>query len=103
MADPPAHTVRVWPWLRRPGKILLRDWLAITLGGQILAWRALTDGELAHELEHVRQWRRHGPIFPIRYLMAGWAARRAGGHWYRDNPFEMEARAAARRAGRAGD
>lgn len=97
MPEAPSHRVRVWPWLRRPGSMLLRDWLAITLGGQILAWRTLTDVELAHELEHVRQWRRHGPVFPVRYLLAAWAARRAGRHWYRDNRFETAARTAAKR------
>lgn len=96
MPEAPSHRVRVWPWLRRPGAILLRDWLAITIGGHILAWRALSDNELAHELEHVRQWRRHGLTFPVRYLRAGWAARRAGRNWYRDNRYEIEARAAAK-------
>ena len=42
-------------WLRRPGGLFLRDWLAITLGSRIYAWRALRDDELEHELEHVRQ------------------------------------------------
>jgi hypothetical protein len=96
MPEAPRHRVRVWPWLHRPGTVLPRDWLAITLGGQILAWRPLTDVELAHELEHVRQWRHHGLAFPVRYLLAGWAAQRAGRNWYRDNPFEIEARAAAK-------
>jgi hypothetical protein len=96
MADAPPHRIHVWPWLRRPGTILLRNWLAITLGGRVFAWRALTDVELAHELEHVRQWRRYGITLPVRYLLACAAARR-GGHWYRDNQFEIEARAAARR------
>ena len=95
---PPRHRVHVWPWLRHPGRILLREWLAITVDGEILAWRALTATELAHELEHVRQWRRYGPPFAVRYLLAGWSARRAGRHWYRDNAFEIAARDAARRS-----
>lgn len=91
------HRVVVWPWLRRPGGLLLRNWLAITIGSTILAWRDLGDDELEHELEHVRQWRRHGWTFPIRYLRASAAARRAGKNWYGDNRFEVEARNAAER------
>jgi hypothetical protein len=77
--------------------MLIPNWLAFTLGNRILAWRQLGDDELEHELEHVRQWRRHGVFLPILYLLASWRARRAGGSWYRDNHFEVEARAAAQR------
>jgi hypothetical protein len=94
------HRLVVQPWLRRPGSRLLPDWLAITIGPLILSWRSLTDAELAHELEHVRQWRRHGVTFPLRYWAESFRARRAGSHWYRDNRFEVEARAAAERAAR---
>lgn len=94
----PRHRVVVWPWTRRLGGLALRNWLAITLGGTILAWRSLEDEELAHELEHVRQWRRYGFTFPLRYVGASIAARRAGRRWYTDNRFEVEARAAAARA-----
>ncbi len=92
----PRHRVVVWPWSRRVGGLILRDWLAITLGGTVVAWRALRDEELEHELEHVRQWRRHGVTFPIRYLGASFSARRTGKRWYDDNRFEIEARAAAK-------
>jgi hypothetical protein len=94
----PRHRVVVWGWTRRLGGLALRDWLAITLGGTIVAWRALEDEELEHELEHVRQWRRHGVTFPVRYLAASIGARRAGKRWYADNRFEIEAREAASRA-----
>lgn len=96
------HHVVVWPWLRRPGSLLLRNWLAITIGSTILTWRNLGAEELEHELEHVRQWRRYGWLFPIRYLWASVAARRGGDGWYGGNRFEVEARAAAaaRRADR---
>lgn len=97
MTEPPSPRVHVWPWLRRLGTIFLRDWLAITLGGRILAWRTLSEPELAHELQHVRQWRRFGVTFPVLYLLAAWAARRAGRHWYHDNRFEVEARKAVGR------
>ena len=91
------HRVHIWPWLRLPGRLLLPDWLAITIGRRIFTWRQMTDAELAHELEHVRQWGRFGWAFPIAYFVASLTARRAGRRWYDDNRFEVEARAAARR------
>ncbi|MGH2427558.1 MAG: hypothetical protein ACRDGV_01550 [Candidatus Limnocylindria bacterium] len=94
----PEHRLHVLPWLRGLGRLMLSNWLAITLGRHILAWRDLTDAELAHELAHVRQWERHGLPFALRYLLAGWRAQRAGGHWYRDNEYEVEARSAVRSA-----
>ena len=89
------HRVVTLPWLRHIGRLLLPDWLAITIGNTVFAWRDLTDAELEHELEHVRQWRRMGLRFPLIYLVESLRARRAGGRWYRDNRFEVEARAAA--------
>jgi hypothetical protein len=98
MTDAP-HRVHVVPRLRRPGGILFHDWLAITLGRDIWAWRDLGPSELGHELEHVRQWRRHGLLFPAMYAIASLRALRAGRHWYRDNAFEVAARRAADAAG----
>ncbi|HSM38207.1 MAG TPA: hypothetical protein VK838_02660 [Candidatus Limnocylindrales bacterium] len=89
------HRVRVIPWLRRPGRLLLPEWLAITLGHDIVAWRPLDERELRHELAHVEQWNRHGWTLPARYVMASWRSLRAGEGWYRGNRFEVEARAAA--------
>jgi hypothetical protein len=94
-----SHRLHVWPWLRLLGSLVLHDWLAITVGRHILAWRPLSERELAHELEHVRQWARHGWPFPLAYALAALRARRAGRRWYHDNRFEVEARAAADRAG----
>lgn len=85
--------IHVRPRLRPVGELLFRDWLAITLGTHIWAWRRLTDRELAHEVAHVRQWRHHGARFPLFYLKASLQAWRAGGHWYFDNAFEREASA----------
>ena len=90
------HRVHVWPWLRPLGSVVLPDWLAITIGSQIYTWRALNEAELAHELAHVRQWKRIGLAFPLIYFAASLRARRAGKRWYHDNPFEKEARDAAR-------
>jgi hypothetical protein len=92
------HRVHVWPWLRSPGRRVLPNWLAITIGRHVFAWRAMDEIETAHELAHVEQWRRLGWRFPIAYLAASLNARRAGRHWYDENPFEIEAREAARRA-----
>lgn len=82
-------------WLRRPAqRLIMRNWLAITIGPLIFSWRTLDEVELAHELEHVRQWRRHGLAYIYRYFRASDDAVRAGGHRYHDNIFEVEARAA---------
>lgn len=88
------HRLHVWPWLRRPGKLLLREWLAITIGRDVMAWRQLSARELRHELAHVEQWRRHGWTLPPRYAAASFLAWRSGQGWYRGNRFEVEARAA---------
>ena len=45
---------------------------------------------LEHELEHVRQWKAD-PLFPLRYTLATLR------HGYYDNPYEVQARAAASR------
>ena len=94
----PSHRLHVWPWLRHPGRLLLRNWLAITIGREVLAWRSLTERELSHELAHVAQWRRHGWTLPARYALASLRAWRAGKGWYRGNRFELEARSAERSA-----
>lgn len=94
------HRVVVWPWLRRIGGRILPDWLAITLGNTIFAWRPLSEAELAHELEHVLQWRAGGLRFPLAYLAESARAVRSGKRWYHDNRFEADARAAAARVTR---
>lgn len=94
MVSPP-HCLHVWPWTRRPAqRFLLPHWEAITIGRHIISWRPLSEVDLAHELKHVEQWSQLGLLFVVRYLRAGRAAARAGGDRYRDNPFEVEARAA---------
>ena len=90
------YRVHVWPPLRRLGGLFLEQWLAITLGRDIFAWRPLDPVELEHEVEHVRQWQRYGVRFIPRYFRASWKARRSGGDSYRDNVFERRAREAAR-------
>jgi hypothetical protein len=93
------HRLFVWPWLRRVGSVLLPDWLAISVGPAIFAWRQLSPSELEHELEHVRQWTHHGIGFPLVYLAESLRVARAGKRWYHDNRFERAAREAASRRG----
>lgn len=63
---------------------------AVTLGRTIVVNPdvRLTPGLLAHELAHVRQWRRDA-LFPLRYALASLR------HGYRENPYEVEAREAS--------
>ncbi len=84
--------VRRSGWLTRLAGALLgrgRRVGAVTLGRTIvLAPEArLSARLLRHELAHVRQWRLT-PFFPLRYVLEH--VRRG----YRDNPYEVEARAA---------
>jgi hypothetical protein len=59
---------------------------------------------LKHEAVHVRQWARHGLLFPVRYTAsyAKWRLARKG-HWgaYKRIPYEVEADWLARRQLRA--
>lgn len=68
---------------------------AITLGHVVLGVspEALS-ATRAHERAHVRQFERWGVLFLALYPLAGLAAWLRGGHPYRDNRFEREARAA---------
>lgn len=45
-----------------------------------------------HEMVHVRQTERWGPLFLPAYLLASLWAHLKGRHYYRDNPFEIAAR-----------
>ena len=89
--------LRVRPALQRlGGRLLIPNWLAITIDSTVVSWRRLEPDELAHELEHVRQWRRFGRVgYAVAYVASSLAAVSRGGDWYHDNRFEREARAAA--------
>ncbi|MAT71102.1 MAG: hypothetical protein CMJ58_16430 [Planctomycetaceae bacterium] len=69
---------------------------AMTLGHVVLGQTAAAlDVCREHELVHVRQYERWGPLFvPVYFLCSGWVWLR-GGDPYRDNPFEREAYAIA--------
>lgn len=75
-------------WPRRLGW----PYRAITFGHVVLCVDELDPPTLEHELVHVRQFERWGPAFVPAYLGASLWARLRGGHAYRDNPFEQEAR-----------
>ncbi|MDQ3954666.1 MAG: DUF4157 domain-containing protein [Actinomycetota bacterium] len=66
---------------------------AITLGHVVLAVDEPDDRLLRHELVHVAQFERWGPLMGPAYLVAALRARAKGGHPYRDNRFEVAARA----------
>ena len=75
-------------WPRRLGW----RYRAITFGHVVLSVDELDPTTLDHEIVHVRQYERWGPLFFPAYLFASLAARLRGGHGYRDNPFEIAAR-----------
>jgi hypothetical protein len=65
-----------------------RGFTAITLGHVIVANQPLDDHLLAHELAHVAQHERWGPLFYPAYLLTSLAG-------YRRNPFERAAERSA--------
>jgi len=95
--DPVIVHLYVRPRLRTAGsRVLVHGWLAITVGTTIVSWRRLEPAELAHELTHVRQWRRYGRAgYVVRYLASSLRAWSRGMDWYRDNTFERAARRSA--------
>ena len=96
-----AYRVHVVPGLRGlGGRVLIRGWLAITIGRDIWCWRELDEAELAHELCHVRQWDQYGLAFVGAYVLASLVALSTRRHWYRDNAFEVAARVSAARVTR---
>lgn len=82
-------------WPRRLGW----RYRAITFGHVVLSVDDLDQDMLEHELVHVRQYERWGPLFIPAYLVGSLRALVRGRHHYRDNPFEI----AARTPGRRGD
>ncbi len=76
-------------WPRRLGW----RYRAITFGHVVLSVDELDEDTMQHELVHVRQYERWGPVFVPAYLAASALARARGGHHYLDNAFERQARA----------
>jgi len=75
-------------WPRRVGW----RYRAITFGHVVLGVDELDDDVMAHELAHVRQYERWGPLFAPVYLLACVVALVRRRHPYRDNTFEVAAR-----------
>jgi hypothetical protein len=68
---------------------------AMTLGHAILGRSApCLDALRNHEQAHVRQVELWGPVFIPAYIAASILAWKRGGHYYRDNWFERDARRA---------
>jgi hypothetical protein len=66
--------------------------MAITLGHTILGQSdASLDVAREHELVHVRQFERWGPLMGPAYLGCSLFIWLVGGRPYRDNPFERQA------------
>ncbi len=83
-------------WPRRLGW----NYRAITFGHTVLSVDELDPDTLEHELVHVRQYELWGPLFIPAYALASVWARVRGGHHYRDNVFEVDARRLAARGPR---
>jgi hypothetical protein len=75
-------------WPRRLGW----RYRAITFGHVVLSVDELDPRTMKHELEHVAQYEKWGPLFVPVYLFASLWVRLRGGHHYADNPFELAAR-----------
>ncbi|MEX1182270.1 MAG: DUF4157 domain-containing protein [Gemmatimonadota bacterium] len=95
VAVPPGITIRTGRWVPALGGLLSghrQPAAAVTLGRTIVVHpkARLTERLLRHEVAHVEQWRRSPLLFPLQYAMQHLR------YGYRDNPFEIEARAAER-------
>jgi hypothetical protein len=76
------------------------NYRAITFGHVILCIDEADEALLDHEIVHVRQYERWGPLFIPAYILASVGAKARGGRAYADNPFEVAARSSAEAAGR---
>ena len=74
---------------------------AMTFGSTVLARVRLDPAIVAHELAHVAQYRRLGPLFFPLYLLRPLCGALRHRHHYLGNPFEVEAMRAAERSRRA--
>ena len=86
----------------RAAYYLDHQWIPVhaqTLGRYIFARGELSAQIVEHELEHVRQWQRFGPLFlPTYVASSSWALLRRRNP-YRANRFEVAARAREARGG----
>jgi len=63
----------------------------------VLSRNSLTPDTLAHEVEHVRQWERFGPLYLPLYFGSSALVALRGKRAYWDNGFEVAARERAAR------
>lgn len=70
-----------------------RGYCAVTLGHVVLVTPDAPPDVLTHEMVHVHQCERWGPLFVPAYVVAMLVTRLRGGDPYWNNPFELEARA----------
>jgi hypothetical protein len=70
---------------------------AQTLGRYVISRGPIHEEMLEHELEHVRQWKRFGPLYLPLYFGSSAATFARGGRPYADNWFEAAARRRAER------
>ena len=78
-----------------PGK-LGWPYSAVTFGHVVLSVKEpISERVLEHELVHVRQYETFGPFFLPIYWVASIVAIVRGRHFYRDNLFEVKARASS--------
>jgi hypothetical protein len=71
------------------------QWIPVhaqTLGRYVFARDRLSDRTIAHEMEHVRQWERLGPLFLPAYVASSGLALLRGRSAYEANRFEEAAR-----------
>lgn len=70
---------------------------AQTLGRYVFARSRIPEHTLEHEIEHIRQWKRFGPLYLPLYFGVSAAAFLRGRRPYWDNGFEVAARSRADR------
>ncbi|WP_371868740.1 signal peptide prediction [Pseudoduganella ginsengisoli] len=89
--------VALWPG-GQPGPLARRlPFTAITFGHTVIALTWQEQHRLrAHEREHVRQYERWGIVFFAAYPLSSLWQMLRGRHYYWDNWFEVQARAAER-------
>jgi hypothetical protein len=74
---------------------------AVTIGRCVLAAsRPALRATWAHEAEHIRQFERFGPLFPLLYSAESLRCLLRGHSMYRDNRFEVAAREAEKKTAR---
>jgi hypothetical protein len=89
--------VALWPEGRVGTMARALPFTAITFGHAVVAltWQE-QDRLRAHEREHVRQYERWGVVFFLAYPLSSLWQMVRGRHFYWDNRFEVQARAAER-------